>query len=82
MNKSNYVYILKCSDNTLYCGWTNDLVERIKAHNMGKGAKYTKSRLPVDLVYSENSESKSDALRREIEIKKMKRSEKLTLINS
>ncbi len=76
----NYVYILKCSDNTLYTGWTNNLEKRIKTHNLGKGAKYTKSRLPVELVYFEVYESKSEALKREAEIKKMNRAKKLELI--
>ena len=50
---SNYTYILKCADETLYCGWTNDLEKRLEAHNSGKGAKYTRSRLPVELIYYE-----------------------------
>ncbi len=54
----NYVYILKCSDGTLYCGWTTDLKRRVDAHNNGKGAKYTRSRSPVELVYSEKYEEK------------------------
>ena len=54
MSVINYVYILECSDNTLYTGWTTDLKKRISAHNSGKGAKYTKSRLPVKLVYFES----------------------------
>lgn len=76
----NYVYILLCSDNSLYTGWTNDLDNRINAHNVGMGAKYTKMRLPVKLVYSESFETKSEALKREIEIKKMSRKEKMELI--
>ncbi len=76
----NYVYILLCSDNTLYTGWTNNLEKRIKTHNDAKGAKYTKARLPVKLVYFEEYESKSDALKREASIKKMSRKEKQTLI--
>ena len=75
-----HVYLLICSDNTLYCGYTNDLEKRINAHNNGRGAKYTKSRLPVRLVYSESSRTKSEALVRECAIKHMKRSEKLALI--
>lgn len=77
----NYVYILKCADNTLYTGWTTDLVARLKTHNAGKGAKYTKARLPVALLYSETFESKSDALKREYAIKKLTREKKLDLIN-
>ncbi len=75
-----YVYLLICSDDTLYCGYTNDLEKRINAHNSGRGAKYTKSRLPVRLVYSESFKTKSEALVRECAIKRMKRSEKLALI--
>lgn len=76
----HYTYILQCADDTLYCGYTNDLEKRIQAHNSGKGAKYTKPRLPVVLVHSEEFDCKSDALKRECEIKKMKREEKLKLI--
>ena len=76
----DYVYILKCADGTLYTGWTNDLEKRIVTHNSGNGAKYTRSRLPVELVYHEEFESKSDALKREHEIKKLSREQKLELI--
>ncbi len=72
----NYTYILRCSDNTLYTGWTNHLEERIKTHNAGHGAKYTRSRLPVELVYSETFETKQEAMRREAQIKRMTRKEK------
>ena len=77
----NYVYILKCSDDSLYTGWTNNLEKRFKAHSTGKGAKYTKARLPVELVYYEEFEDKIDAMKREYEIKQLKRKEKLELIN-
>ena len=77
---NNYVYILRCSDNSLYTGWTNNLEERVKAHNNGKASKCTRARLPVTLVYSEICESKSDAVRRECEIKKMSKAEKERLI--
>ena len=77
---SAYTYIVKCSDNTLYTGWTNNLEKRIKTHNAGKGAKYTKSRRPVILVYYEEYETKSEALRREAAIKKLSRQEKLRMI--
>lgn len=77
----HYVYILKCKDNSLYTGWTTDIEKRLKAHNSGKGAKYTKSRKPVVLVYKEEFDSKSDALRREAAIKKLTREQKLELIN-
>ena len=76
----NYVYILRCSDETLYCGWTTDLEHRVTAHNRGVGAKYTRSRRPVELVHSEMFEDKSDALSREWHIKRMTREEKLELI--
>lgn len=76
----NYTYILKCSDNTLYTGWTNDLEKRLKAHNAGKGAKYTKIRLPVEIVYYESFEDKIDAMKREYAIKQLRRKEKLKLI--
>jgi putative endonuclease len=75
-----YVYILRCSDDTLYTGYTNDLEERIKTHNLGKGAKYTRGRIPVKLEYYEEFENKSDALKRESKIKKYKRSKKINLI--
>lgn len=76
----NYVYILKCGDGTLYTGWTNNLEKRVQAHNAGKGAKYTRARLPVELVYFEEFEEKVDAQRREYRIKKLSRKEKLKLI--
>lgn len=78
----NYVYILKCKDDTLYTGWTNSLERRIKIHNEGKGAKYTRGRLPVELVYFEQFLTKSEALKREFEIKKMSREEKKLLIKN
>lgn len=77
-----YVYILKCSDLTLYTGWTNDLEKRVSTHNKGKGAKYTKCRLPVELVYFEECSDKSAALKREYAIKQLTRAEKLDLINN
>ena len=76
----NYVYILRCNDDSLYTGWTNNLDKRIKAHSNGKGAKYTKYRLPVELVYFEEYEDKIEAMRREYAIKQLKRKEKLMLI--
>lgn len=78
----NYTYILECNDKTLYTGWTNDLEKRILAHNNGTGAKYTKSRLPVRLVYYEIFQTKQEAMRREYAIKKLSRSKKLELIES
>ena len=78
----NYVYILKCSDESLYTGWTNSLEKRLKAHNSGKGAKYTKARLPVELVYFEEYEDKIEAMKREYEIKQLTRVKKLKLIET
>ena len=75
-----YVYLLECRDGSFYCGYTTDVQKRLLTHNSGKGAKYTKSRLPVKLVYSEECETKSDALKREAAIKKLKRYQKLELI--
>ncbi len=80
--KMHYIYILSCHDETLYTGWTTDLKKRLAVHNAGKGAKYTRSRLPVKMVYYESFRNKSDALRRECEIKKMNKTEKLRLISS
>ena len=76
----NYTYLVKCADNTLYCGWTNHLEKRIDAHNQGKGAKYTKARRPVELVYYESYPTKEEAMRREVQIKKLSRKDKLFLI--
>ncbi len=76
-----FVYILRCADNSLYTGTSPDPAERLQIHNSGKGAKYTRSRLPVKLVYSEKCEDKGSALSREAEIKGMNRREKLELIS-
>lgn len=76
----NYVYILRCADGSLYTGWTNDLEKRVKTHNIGKGAKYTKTRLPVELVYYEEYEEKGEALSREFNIKRLKKTAKEKLI--
>ena len=77
-----YTYILKCYDNTLYTGWTNNIDKRLSDHNIGKGAKYTKGRIPVTLVYQEGYNSKQEAMKREYEIKQMKRKDKLKLIDN
>ena len=74
------VYILRCGDGTLYTGCTSDLARRLRAHSAGKGAKYTRARLPVELVYHEPAADKSQALRREAAIKALRRAEKLALI--
>jgi len=76
----NYTYILKCKDGSLYTGWTNDLEQRVAAHNTGKGAKYTKARCPVELVYFEEFETKEQAMKREYAIKQMARKDKLELV--
>lgn len=78
----NYVYILECSDNTLYTGWTNDLEKRIKMHSSGKGAKYTRGRTPVKLLYYEIFEDKKEAMRREYKIKRLTRLQKEALIKN
>ncbi len=77
----NYTYLVRCADGSLYCGWTNRLEERVRAHNEGKGAKYTKSRRPVELVYYETFATKEEAMRREAAIKQMTRKEKLALFS-
>lgn len=77
----NYTYIVECADGSLYCGWTNDLEKRISDHNDGKGAKYTRSRLPVKLVYFEEFDTKEEAMSREWHIKELSREEKLKLID-
>lgn len=76
----NYTYIVKCSDGSLYTGWTNDLEKRVAAHNEGKGAKYTKYRRPVELVYYEKFQTKEEAMHREWEIKQMSRVQKQKLV--
>lgn len=76
----NYTYIIRCSDNTLYTGWTNNLEKRIKDHSNGKGAKYTRGKGPVELAYYEEFETKEEALKREMAIKKLSRQQKLQLI--
>ena len=78
----NYTYILRCADGTLYTGWTNDLEKRLAAHNAGIGAKYTRPRRPVTLVYHEVFETKEAAMRREWEIKHLSRRQKLRLIGA
>lgn len=76
----NYTYIVTCNDGSLYTGWTNNLEKRIRDHNAGKGARYTKSRRPVVLSYYEEFQTKEEAMKREYAIKKMKRKEKLKLL--
>ena len=81
-NYMNYTYIIKCADSTLYTGWTNDITHRLKMHNEGKGAKYTRGRGPVELVYLEEFETKQEAMSREAKIKRLTRKEKLLLIET
>jgi len=78
--KTNYIYIIQCADDTLYTGWTTDLESRIEAHNSGAGAKYTRGRGPVRLLYSETFETKGEALKREKQIQKMTRAKKMKLM--
>ena len=75
-----YVYILKWGDGSFYCGYTNDVEKRLEKHKSGTGAKYTRSRLPLEVVYIEEFETKSDALKQECRIKKMKRCQKEKLV--
>ena len=78
----NYTYIVKCADGALYTGWTNGLQKRMKAHNEGKnGAKYTRTKRPVTLVYYEGFSTKEEAMRREYEIKQFTRNKKLELLS-
>ena len=78
----NYTYIKKCKDDSLYTGWTNDLKKRITSHNAGKGAKYTKARRPVELVYYEEFQTREEAMKREYAIKQLSRKEKEALIKT
>ena len=77
-----YAYLLKCSDGSLYAGWTNDPERRLKAHNSGTASKYTRSRRPVEMVYLEEFETKSEAMKREAALKMMTREQKLELVKS
>lgn len=78
----HYIYMIECSDGSLYTGYTNDLEKRIKTHNDKKGAKYTRGRTPVILKYYEEFDNKVDAMKRESQIKKMRKEKKLKLLNS
>ena len=77
-----FVYMLRCKDGSLYTGWTNDLEHRLAMHNSGRGAKYTRGRGPLELVYSEELPAKEAALRRECAIKKLRREQKLALLQT
>ena len=76
----NYTYLVQCVDGTLYCGWTNNMEKRLKAHNDGKGAKYTRSRRPVTLVYCESFDTKQEAMKRDANRKRLNRHEKWELV--
>ena len=76
----NYTYMVRCRDDSLYTGWTNHLEKRVEDHNSGRGAKYTKSRRPEELVYYEQFETKEEAMRREWEIKQLTRKQKEKLL--
>lgn len=78
----NYTYIAQCADGTLYTGWTNNLENRIAAHNAGRGARYTRSRLPVTLLHYEAFGTKQEAMRREWEIKHLSHAQKLALVEN
>ncbi len=78
----NYAYLLRCADGSLYAGWTNDLEKRLAAHQSGKGAKYTKAHLPVELAYHETFATKEEAMRREWELKQMTKAQKEALVQS
>ena len=75
LEENAFVYLLRCNDKSLYCGWTCDINKRVRTHNAGKGAKYTRARLPVELAYFEVYEDKIVAMKRECEIKKFKKQE-------
>ena len=82
MENKHFVYILQCKDKTLYTGYTTDIERRLKMHESGKGAKYTRGRGPFEIVYLEESPTKSAALQREHEIKKLCRADKFQLIHA
>ena len=77
--KANYTYLLRCADGSLYCGWTNDLIKRLAAHNAGTGSRYTRSRRPVELAWYTVSDTKQQAMQLEARIKQLRRSQKEAL---
>ncbi len=79
MRRSAFIYLLRCNDGTIYTGWTFDVEQRVQAHQTGRGARYTRTRCPVKLIYSERLPSRRAAMRREIEIKRMPKKKKLAL---
>lgn len=76
----NYAYLVRCSDNSLYAGWTNDIEKRLQAHNAGTGAKYTRARLPVTIAYLEAFDTKSEAMKREAALKRLTHRQKEQLV--
>lgn len=81
-NMPHFVYVIRCSDNSLYTGYTTDVDRRVGEHNSGNGAKYTRSRTPVDLVYTEEYNTKSEAMSREYEIKQLTKEQKENLVST
>jgi len=79
MKHAAFVYLLRCVDGTIYTGWTNDVTRRVRAHQQGQGARYTRTRRPVELIYHERLPSRRAAMHREAEIKRMSRARKLAL---
>jgi len=77
---SAFVYLLRCGDGSLYCGWTVDVARRVAEHEAGRGSRYTRARLPVEVVWSRSMASRSEAMREEARIKRLSRAEKLLLI--
>jgi putative endonuclease len=82
MAEEAFVYLLRCGDGTLYCGWTNDLERRLAAHAAGTASRYTRSRLPIELVWSKPMGSRSEAMREEARVKRLSRAAKLCLAES
>lgn len=82
MDKKYYTYVLLTEKNTLYCGYTDDVEKRFQAHLEGKGAKYTKANKPIKIVYQKEFDTKSEAMKEEIRIKKLPREKKLQIINN
>lgn len=79
--KANYTYLLRCADGSFYCGWTNDLVKRLAAHNAGTGGRYTRTRRPVELAWYTVSETRQQAMHLEAQIKQLRRSQKEALVS-
>jgi putative endonuclease len=76
-----FVYLLRCADGTLYCGWSTDPERRLRQHQAGRASRYTRSRLPVELIYSREFETRSEAMREEVRIKRLAPGEKRRLAN-